>query len=77
MGVTPDIEVAPGAVPDENSGFSIKEADLQKHLQGELAKVDKKEKKQNNSKNTITQKQVLEDIQLKSAIDVLKVFKVL
>lgn len=77
VGVTPDIEVAPGAVPDENSGFSIKEADLQKHLQGELAKVDKKEKKQNNSKNTITQKQVLEDIQLKSAIDVLKVFKVL
>ena len=77
VGVTPDIEVAPGAVPDENSGFSIKEADLQKHLQGELAKVDKKEKKQSNSKNTITQKQVLEDIQLKSAIDVLKVFKVL
>ena len=77
VGVTPDIEVAPGAVPDENSGFSIKEADLQKHLQGELAKVDKKEKKQNNSKNTITQKQVLEDIQLKSVIDVLKVFKVL
>ena len=77
VGVTPDIEVAPGAAPDENSGFSIKEADLQKHLQGELAKVDKKEKKQNNSKNTITQKQVLEDIQLKSAIDVLKVFKVL
>ena len=77
VGVTPDIEVAPGAVPHENSGFSIKEADLQKHLQGELAKVDKKEKKQNNSKNTITQKQVLEDIQLKSAIDVLKVFKVL
>ena len=77
VGVTPDIEVAPGAVPDENSGFSIKEADLQKHLQGELAKVDKKEKKLNNSKNTITQKQVLEDIQLKSAIDVLKVFKVL
>jgi len=77
VGVTPDIEVAPGAVPDENSGFSIKEADLQKHLQGELAKVDKKEKKPSNSKNTITQKQVLEDIQLKSAIDVLKVFKVL
>lgn len=77
VGVTPDIEVAPGAVPDENSGFSIKEADLQRHLQGELAKVDKKEKKPGSSKNTITQKQVLEDIQLKSAIDVLKVFKVL
>ncbi|WP_299548462.1 S41 family peptidase [uncultured Helicobacter sp.] len=81
VGVTPDIEVAPGAVPDENSGFSIKEADLQKHLEGELAKVDKKEgkqeKKQSDPKHTITQKQVLQDIQLKSAIDVLKVFKVL
>lgn len=77
VGVTPDIEVAPGVVPDENSGFSIKEADLQKHLEGELAKVDKKEKKQSDPKNTITQKQILEDIQLKSAIDVLKVFKVL
>lgn len=77
VGVTPDIEVAPGVVPDENSGFSIKEADLQKHLEGELAKVDKKEKKQSDSKNTITQKQILQDIQLKSAIDVLKVFKVL
>lgn len=77
VGVTPDIEVAPGAVPDENNGFSIKEADLQKHLEGELAKVDKTEKKPIDPKTTITQKQILEDIQLKSAIDVLKVFKVL
>lgn len=78
VGVTPDIEVAPGAVPDENSGFSIKEADLQKHLEGELAKVESnKDKKAKDSKNTITHKQVLQDIQLKSAIDVLKIFKVL
>lgn len=78
VGVTPDIEVAPGIVPDENSGFSIKEADLQKHLEGELAKVEtSKDKKAKDSKNAITHKQVLQDIQLKSAIDVLKVFKVL
>lgn len=78
VGVTPDIEVAPGAVPDENGGFSIKEADLQKHLEGELAKVEShKDKKTKDSKNTITHKQVLQDIQLKSAIDVLKIFKVL
>lgn len=78
VGVTPDIEVAPGIVPDENSGFSIKEADLQKHLEGELAKVESsKDKKAKNAKNSITHQQVLQDIQLKSAIDVLKIFKVL
>ena len=78
VGVTPDIEVMPGAVPDENSGFSIKEADLQKHLETELEKVDsKQDKRQKDPKHTIMQTQVLEDIQLKSAIDVLKVFKVL
>ena len=78
VGVTPDIEVAPGIVPDENSGFSIKEADLQKHLEGELAKVESsKDKKAKDAKNSITHQQVLQDIQLKSAIDVLKIFKVL
>lgn len=78
VGVTPDIEVAPGIVPDENIGFSIKEADLQKHLEGELAKVESsKDKKAKDAKNSITHQQVLQDIQLKSAIDVLKIFKVL
>lgn len=79
VGVTPDIEVAPGAVPDDSLGIKIKEADLQKHLEGELAKVDKQKdtKSKSDPKTTITQKQILEDIQLKSAIDVLKVFKVL
>lgn len=69
VGVTPDIEVAPGIVPDENSGFSIKEADLQKHLEGELAKVESsKDKKAKDAKNSITHQQVLQDIQLKSAL---------
>ena len=77
VGVSPDIEVSPGVVPNE-SGITIKEADLQKHLEEELAKVEpKKEKVKEDPKHTITQKQILDDIQLKSAIDVLKVYKVL
>lgn len=79
VGVEPDINVEPGAVPHNSNSFSIKEADLQKHLEGELAKVETKDKSKDakQAKDTITQKQVLEDIQLKSAIDVLKIFSVM
>ena len=80
VGVTPDIKVEPGVVPHSDNLFSIKEADLQKHLEGELEKVEStktKSKKDDKSKNTITQKQVLQDIQLKSAIDALKIFSVI
>ncbi|MDA3968992.1 S41 family peptidase [Helicobacter ibis] len=80
VGVTPDIKVEPGVVPHSDNLFSIKEADLQKHLEGELEKVENtkaKNKKDDKSKNTITQKQVLQDIQLKSAIDALKIFSVI
>ena len=79
VGVTPDVEVAPGAVPTDDDKFSIKEADLQKHLEGELQKVDGKttKKADKNDKNIITKEKILSDIQLKSAIDTLKVFKVI
>lgn len=80
VGVTPDIKVEPGVVPHSDNIFSIKEADLQKHLEGELEKVENTKannKKDDKSKNTITQKQVLQDIQLKSAIDALKIFSVI
>ncbi|EES88847.1 S41 family peptidase [Helicobacter canadensis] len=78
VGVTPDVEVGPGAVPVDNDRISIKEANLQKHLEGELQKVDGKENKakKKEDKNTLTQEAILSDIQLKSAIDALKVFKV-
>lgn len=78
VGVTPDVEVAPGAVPVDNDRISIKEANLQKHLEGELQKVDGKESKpkKKEDKNIITQQAILSDIQLKSAIDALKVFRV-
>ncbi len=78
VGVTPDVEVAPGAVPVDNDRISIKEANLQKHLEGELQKVDSKDNKpqKKENKNIITQETILSDIQLKSAIDALKVFRV-
>lgn len=77
VGVTPDMEVAPGSVPNEG-GFKIKEADLQKHLAGEVkleSKSNKKDRK--DGENTITKEQIMHDIQLKSGIDVLKIMKVL
>ncbi len=82
-GITPDIISYPGkAVGEPDSAFSIKEADLKKHLEGELEKVDgKKEKKKqmkkevkskSKSKNgTIKKEDLLKDNQLKTAVDIL------
>lgn len=79
VGVTPDIEVFPGKVSkDENNGFEIKEADLKKHLQAELDKIghnDKKEDKKED-KNIITKEQINNDIQLKTAIDAIKILNI-
>ena len=85
VGITPDIVVYPGAVPKDSEDFSIKEADLKKHLQSELEKLDSgaqtatqqsaKSPKDSKSK-TITSEDIYNDIQLKSAIDALKVLTV-
>lgn len=79
VGVTPDIEVFPGKVSkDENNGFEIKEADLKKHLQAELDKIghnDKKEDKKED-KNIINKEQINNDIQLKTAIDTIKILNI-
>ena len=77
-GVVPDIEVYPGEVPVEKNEFSIKEADLKKHLEGELKKLDGKEVKKEDKKNkkVISQKDILKDIQLKTALDSLKILKI-
>jgi carboxyl-terminal processing protease len=76
-GVTPDIiSYAGEAVSEPESDFQIKEADLKKHLESELEKVDgkkveeKEEKKE--EKNIITQKELLKDNQLKTGVDILK-----
>ncbi|MGI0406311.1 S41 family peptidase [Helicobacter himalayensis] len=86
VGVQPDVLVYPGAVPESGNSFSIKEADLKRHLQGELEKIqDTKEGKgsketQKDSKDSkakiISSEDVYKDIQLKSAIDILKAWNI-
>ncbi len=77
-GVTPDIEAFPGkAVTEEESEFQIKEADLKKHLKGELEKVDGKDEKaakteSQKDKKIITKEDLLKDNQLKTGVNILK-----
>jgi len=76
VGVTPDIEVLPGEVKTRKNEFAIKEADLKKHLQEELEKVDgkkdntKDDKKE--KKDIITPEMLTKDIQLKEGVDIIK-----
>ncbi|MBU1657955.1 S41 family peptidase [bacterium] len=75
VGVKPDIEVLPGEVKTKKNDFSIKEADLKKHLEEELIKVDGEvENKENkkDEKDIITPEQMNKDIQLKEAVDIIK-----
>ena len=79
VGVKPDIEVYPGVVTTRKNEFAIKEADLKKHLKEELKKVDgeKKEKAVTKAdakakKDIITPEMMNKDIQLKTAVDILK-----
>lgn len=83
VGVKPDIVVYPGSVPQNEGGFEIKEADLRNHLQNELQKLDKTESKADEKQPSpeeqkrITQADITNDIQLKSAIDSLKAWGIL
>lgn len=82
VGVKPDIEVQPGEVKKHDNGFSIKEADLKKHLEEELVKVNgddknkekdsKKAKEDKAKKDIITKEQLYKDIQLKESVDIIK-----
>ncbi|BAK74495.1 MAG: S41 family peptidase [Arcobacter sp.] len=77
VGVTPDIVVAAGKVTQtEDNAFKIKEADLKKHLEGELEKVDdvKKQEKilDDETKKVITGEDLLEDNQLNTSLAILK-----
>ena len=76
VGVKPDIVVAPGEVKTHKNEFAIKEADLKQHLKKELEKVDgKKENSKADSKekkDIITPEMLNKDLQLKSAVDILK-----
>ena len=78
-GIVPDVISYPGkAVSEPDNDLQIKEADLKKHLESELEKVadknqkDKKETKENkDKKKVISKEEVLEDNQLKTAVDIL------
>ena len=75
VGVTPDIEVSYGEIKKADEGISIKEKDLRKHLQSELQKVDGvklDDKDKAEDKTVITEEQIYHDLQLKSAVDILK-----
>lgn len=86
VGIKPDIEAFYGDVPQgDKNGFEIKEADLRKHLENELEKVDgkkdkkqeKKSKKEEKKEKTITQEDINKDNQLKVGIDTLKAWSVI
>jgi len=75
VGVTPDIIAYAGkSTQGEESEFKIKEADLKKHLEGELEKVDEKAKKEENKKNNkiISKEDILNDNQLNTSVGILK-----
>ncbi len=75
VGVKPDIEVFPGEVKTNKNEFALKEADLKKHLEEELQKVDgtKEEKEEKvDSKHVISNETLNKDIQLKVATDIIK-----
>jgi len=82
VGVTPDIEIKQGQLKlSDNDQFAIKEAQLKKHLEAELEKVDGEDKKrvkkvedpaQQEDKHLLTQERVNKDYQLKSALDILQ-----
>ncbi len=76
VGVKPDVVVLPGEVKTYKNEFAIKEADLKQHLEEELEKVDgnKTSDKEDtkDKKDIITPEMLNKDIQLKSAVDILK-----
>ncbi len=78
VGVEPDIEVFPGEVKTHENGFSIKEADLKKHLEEELEKTQTKEESKQSKENAEAKKDIItpemmnKDIQLKEASDIMK-----
>ncbi len=76
VGITPDIISYKGkSITKKDDDFSIKEADLKKHLKGELDKangVEKKEETKKEDKTILTQKNLDDDNQLQSGINILK-----
>ena len=80
VGITPDVPVANATVKENEDEFSIKEADLKKHLQGELdklsenkdTKVKKEEKPTNPREALLSDENMSKDLQFQTALGVLK-----
>jgi carboxyl-terminal processing protease len=82
VGVTPDITIPLGKIDFVEDSIMLKESDLKKHLESELAKIDgnvtnsSKTNTENNETKVddtvITEKQLYQDLQLKSAVNILK-----
>jgi len=84
VGVTPDITVPLGKIDFIEDSIMLKEKDLKKHLQNELEKIDLDTTKSSKTKTVtdsnateiddtiITEEQIYKDLQLKSAVDILK-----
>lgn len=74
VGVKPDIEVFPGKVNTEQNGFNVKESDLKLHLESELEKITPHSTgSKSGDKSILSTKEINDDIQLKSAIDAIKI----
>ncbi|OQX49930.1 MAG: peptidase S41 [Epsilonproteobacteria bacterium 4484_20] len=83
-GVTPDIIVHYGEIPRKEDPLFLKEADLKKHLEEELEKIDENATKksvrvdsnstvsEDDNKTVITEKLLYKDAQLKIGVDILK-----
>ncbi|STP04761.1 S41 family peptidase [Helicobacter acinonychis] len=83
-GITPDIVIYPGKVPENDNTLSLKEADLKHHLEQELKKLDDKnpnskeaDKNKKDEEKEITLEMINNDIQLKTAIDSLKTWSII
>jgi carboxyl-terminal processing protease len=76
VGVKPDIIALPGELKTHKNEFAIKEADLKKHLEQELQKIDGKKSQnkanQKDKKDIITPEMLIKDNQLKTGVDILK-----
>lgn len=78
VGITPDILVHRAKVPHKIDEFMVKERDLKQHLEEELEKVNGKveDEVEDEKRETITQDDILKDLQLKSAIDIIKALNI-
>jgi carboxyl-terminal processing protease len=86
-GVTPDVVVHAGKVPQKKDDFSVKESDLKKHLESELEKTKTKEEKAKDKDDKkdkvedddsiLTEETLYNDIQLKTGVDILKALMIL